>query len=121
LVDTAALASVVRRVAGGGSWQRIDPATRTFQALRIWVNDELAGLQAFLEAAPECLAPGARLAVIAFHSLEDRQVKHRFRALGADASRFRVLTKRPVSPGDPESVRNPRARSAHLRVLERVA
>jgi 16S rRNA (cytosine1402-N4)-methyltransferase len=121
LTDTAALASVVRRAAGGGSWQRIDPATRTFQALRIWVNDELAGLQAFLETAPACLAPGARLAVIAFHSLEDRQVKHRFRALGADTTRYRVLTKRPVSPGDDESARNPRARSAHLRVLERVA
>jgi 16S rRNA (cytosine1402-N4)-methyltransferase len=121
LSDTAALASVVRRAAGGGSWQRIDPATRTFQALRIWVNDELAGLQTFLETAPACLAPGARLAAIAFHSLEDRQVKHRFRALGADATRFRVLTKRPVSPGEDESARNPRARSAHLRVLERVA
>jgi 16S rRNA (cytosine1402-N4)-methyltransferase len=121
LVDTGALASVVRRAAGGGSWQRIDPATRTFQALRIWVNDELAGLQTFLETAPACLAPGGRLAVIAFHSLEDRQVKHRFRALGADATRFRVLTRRPVSPGDDESARNPRARSAHLRVLERVA
>jgi 16S rRNA (cytosine1402-N4)-methyltransferase len=121
LADTAALASVVRRAAGGGRWQRIDPATRTFQALRIWVNDELGGLQAFLASAPDRLAPGARLAVIAFHSLEDRQVKHRFRALGADASRFRVLTKRPVSPGDDERERNPRARSAHLRVLERVA
>ena len=121
MADTAALASVIRRAAGGGSWQRIDPATRTFQALRIWVNDELAGLQTFPETAPACLAPGGRLAVIAFHSLEDRQVKHRFRALGADATRFRVLTKRPVSPGDDESARNPRARSAHLRVLERVA
>ncbi|MEO8480710.1 MAG: 16S rRNA (cytosine(1402)-N(4))-methyltransferase RsmH [Acidobacteriota bacterium] len=121
LVDTGSLATVVRRAAGGGTWQRIDPATRTFQALRIWVNDELAGLETFLETAPACLAPGGRLAVIAFHSLEDRQVKHRFRALGTDASRFRVLTKRPVSPGDDESARNPRARSAHLRVLERVA
>lgn len=121
LADTAALASVVRRAAGGGSWQRIDPATRTFQALRIWVNDELAGLETLLETAPARLAPGARLAVIAFHSLEDRQVKHRFRALGADAARFRVLTRRPVSPGEDESGRNPRARSAHLRVLERVA
>jgi 16S rRNA (cytosine1402-N4)-methyltransferase len=121
LTDTGVLASVVRRAAGGSGWQRIDPATRTFQALRIWVNDELGGLRTFLDVAPACLAPGGRLAVIAFHSLEDRAVKQRFRALGTDDPRFRVLTKRPVSPGEDECSRNPRARSAHLRVLERVA
>lgn len=121
LVDTGRLAAVVRRAAAGGGWQRIDPATRTFQALRIWVNDELAGLDQLLDRAPGCLAPGGRLAVIAFHSLEDRRVKHRFRALAAEPGAFRVLTKRPVMPDAAESDRNPRARSAHLRVLERVA
>lgn len=121
LVDTAALASVVRRAAGGGTWQRIDPATRTFQALRIWVNAELDGLEAFLESAAAVLAPGGRLAVIAFHSLEDRVVKHTFRRLAADRDRWQIVTRRPVVPGDEECGRNPRARSARLRVLERVA
>ncbi|ODS53610.1 MAG: 16S rRNA (cytosine(1402)-N(4))-methyltransferase [Acidobacteria bacterium SCN 69-37] len=121
LVDTAALASVVRRAAGGGTWQRIDPATRTFQALRIWVNAELDGLEAFLESAATVLAPGGRLAVIAFHSLEDRVVKHTFRRLAADRDRWQIVTRRPVVPGDEECGRNPRARSARLRVLERVA
>lgn len=120
LVDTVALASVVRRAAGGRGWQRIDPATRTFQALRIWVNAELDGLDAFLDDASQVLAPGGRLAVIAFHSLEDRVVKHTFRRLAADAA-WRLITKRPVVPGEAESARNPRARSARLRVLERVA
>jgi 16S rRNA (cytosine1402-N4)-methyltransferase len=86
LTDTAALASVVRRAAGGRGWQRIDPATRTFQALRIWVNEELERLDVFLETAVSLLAPGGRLAVIAFHSLEDRIVKHTFRRLGEAGS-----------------------------------
>lgn len=120
LVDTAVLASVVRRAAGGRGWQRIDPATRTFQALRIWVNAELDGLDVFLDEASKALVPGGRLAVVAFHSLEDRVVKHTFRRLAADAT-WRLVTKRPVVPGEAESARNPRARSARLRVLERVA
>jgi 16S rRNA (cytosine1402-N4)-methyltransferase len=120
LLDTGALASVVRRAAGGRGWQRIDPATRTFQALRIWVNAELEGLDAFLEAASGALALEGRLAVIAFHSLEDRVVKHTFRRLSTDSA-LRLVTKRPVVPGDEECARNPRARSARLRVLERVA
>jgi 16S rRNA (cytosine1402-N4)-methyltransferase len=120
LTDTGALASAVRRAAGGRGWQRIDPATRTFQALRIWVNDEVGALAALLEAAPPRLALGGRLAVIAFHSLEDRAVKRRFRAWG-DEGRFAVVTRRPIVPGDDECARNPRARSARLRVLERVA
>jgi 16S rRNA (cytosine1402-N4)-methyltransferase len=121
LTDTAALASVVRRAAGGRGWQRIDPATRTFQALRIWVNAELEGLDAFLEAACHVLAPAGRLAVIAFHSLEDRVVKHTFRRLAGESAAWRLVTRRPVVPGDDECARNPRARSARLRVLERVA
>jgi len=122
LTGTAALASVVRRAAGGGTWQRLDPATRTFQALRIWTNAELDGIDAFLEAAVAMLAPGGRVVVIAFHSLEDRVVKHTFRRLGADESgTVRVVTRRPVVPSDEEAERNPRARSARLRVVERVA
>ena len=121
LTDTVALASVVRRAAGRGGWQRIDPATRTFQALRIWVNEELEGLDRFLEAAAGRLAPDGRLLVIAFHSLEDRIVKHTFRALGQGTDALRVLTKRPDVPDAEECDRNPRARSARLRVLERVA
>jgi 16S rRNA (cytosine1402-N4)-methyltransferase len=120
LVDTAALASVVRRAAGGRGWQRIDPATRTFQALRIWVNEELDGLEGFIETAWRRLASGGRLAVIAFHSLEDRVVKHTFRRLG-ETGPARVLTKRPVMPTVDECDRNPRARSARLRVLEKAA
>lgn len=122
LTGTAALASVVRRAAGGGTWQRLDPATRTFQALRIWTNSELDGIDAFLEAAVQVVAPGGRVVVIAFHSLEDRVVKHTFRRLGADESgAVRVVTRRPVVPSDEEAERNPRARSARLRVVERVA
>lgn len=121
LTDTAALASAVRRGAGGRGWQRIDPATRTFQALRIWVNDELEGLDAFLEAAAGRLVPGGRLAVIAFHSLEDRVVKHAFRRLAGESADWQVLTRRPVVPGEGEAARNRRARSARLRVLGRAA
>jgi 16S rRNA (cytosine1402-N4)-methyltransferase len=120
LTETAALASVVRAAAGGRGSQRIDPATRTFQALRIWVNRELDGLDAFLDEAVNALEPGARLAVIAFHSLEDRVVKHTFRRLAADA-RIQLVTRKPVGPGDAEVERNPRARSARLRVAEKAA
>ena len=120
LTDTAALASVVRGAAGGGrGWQRIDPATRTFQALRIWVNEELEGLGAFLHRAFDALLPGGRLAVIAFHSLEDRIVKHTLREIGA-SGRGTVLTRRPQLPGDDELRRNPRARSARLRAIARL-
>ena len=122
LTGTLALASVVRRAAGGDTWQRLDPATRTFQALRIWTNGELDGIEAFLEAAVALVAPGGRVVVIAFHSLEDRVVKHTFRRLGADESgTVRVVTRRPVVPTDAEAARNPRARSARLRAVERVA
>ena len=125
LGGTLALASVVRRAAGGGTWQRLDPATRTFQALRIWVNQELDGLDAFLESAARLLALGGRVVVIAFHSLEDRVVKHTFRRLAADsdtgASTMQVITRRPVLPTEEEADINPRSRSARLRVMERVA
>ena len=119
---TGRLAEIVRRALPHRGRSRIDPATRTFQALRIWVNRELEGLNLFLEAAARRLRAGARLAVISFHSLEDRIVKHTFRALasGRDAA-LRVLTKKPIVPGEDEVLRNPRARSAKLRAAERLA
>jgi len=119
---TLRLAAIVRRAIPSRGYQRIDPATRTFQALRIWVNAELDGLDAFLAAAAARLRAGARLVVITFHSLEDRIVKHTLRGLekSADAA-LKVLTKKPVIPGDEEIARNPRARSAKLRAAERLA
>jgi 16S rRNA (cytosine1402-N4)-methyltransferase len=122
-VDTTLkLATIVRRAIPSRGYQRIDPATRTFQALRIWVNRELEGLDRFLETAARRLRVGARLVVLTFHSLEDRIVKHTFRALerSGDAM-LKVLTKKPVVPADEEIRLNPRARSAKLRAAERMA
>jgi 16S rRNA (cytosine1402-N4)-methyltransferase len=121
ITTTGQLAAIVRRAVPHRGYQRIDPATRTFQGLRIWVNRELDGMDAFLTAAAGRLLRGARLAVITFHSLEDRIVKHTFRALEKTGESLRVLTKRPMLPSEPEIDRNPRARSAKLRVLERYA
>jgi 16S rRNA (cytosine1402-N4)-methyltransferase len=92
--------------------RRIHPATRTFQALRIAVNDELGVLERALDRFPPIMRPGARIAVISFHSLEDRRVKHVFR----DDPRYAILTKKPIRPIEEEIVRNPRARSARMRV-----
>jgi 16S rRNA (cytosine1402-N4)-methyltransferase len=110
---TAHLAEVVRR-ALGGKRGRIDPATRTFQALRIAVNDELGELERGLAAAEGCLAPGGRLAAISFHSLEDRIVKRFLRDLAARGA-GRMVTRRPLRPSPEEVAANPRARSARLR------
>lgn len=121
IATTGQLAAIVRRAVPTRGYQRIDPATRTFQALRIWVNRELEGLEAFLAEACRRLLAGARLAVISFHSLEDRVVKHAFRALAQTGAALRILTKRPVVPGEAEVERNPRARSAKLRAIERFA
>ena len=121
VATTGQLAQIVRRAVPKRGYQRIDPATRTFQALRIWVNRELEGLDAFLADAARALRAGARLAVITFHSLEDRIVKHTFRALAAGGDVLRVLTRKPVVPADEEVARNPRARSAKLRAIERLA
>ena len=121
IVTTGHLAQIVRRAVPRKGYQRIDPATRTFQALRIWVNGELEGLGTFLADAARLLLEGARLAVITFHSLEDRIVKHAFRAMTAGESALRVLTRRPLIPGEDEVARNPRARSAKLRAIERLA
>jgi 16S rRNA (cytosine1402-N4)-methyltransferase len=120
ITTTGQLAATVRRAVPTHGWQRIDPATRTFQALRIWVNRELEGLDAFLRDAVVRLRGGGRIVVIGFHSLEDRIVKHTFRALERAEAIVKVLTKRPVVPGEAELARNPRARSAKLRAAERV-
>lgn len=117
---TGRLADVVRRAIPRKGYARIDPATRTFQAIRIWVNRELEGLDLFLGAAADRLRAGGRVAVITFHSLEDRIVKHTFRALQAEG-RLTIRTKRPLVPAEAEIERNPRARSAKLRAAERAA
>ncbi|MGO9865237.1 MAG: 16S rRNA (cytosine(1402)-N(4))-methyltransferase RsmH [Terriglobales bacterium] len=98
--------------------ERIHPATRTFQALRIFVNRELDDLKALLEAAPQVLKPGGRLVVISFHSLEDRIVKDALRE-GAKQGWYRLLTKKPVTASEEEMDRNPRSRSAKMRAAER--
>jgi 16S rRNA (cytosine1402-N4)-methyltransferase len=119
--STAHLADVISAAARpmNQAERRIHPATKTFQALRIFVNRELDDLQALLEAAPRILKPGRRVVVISFHSLEDRIVKDAFRE-GAQKGYFSVLTKKPVTATELESDRNPRARSAKLRAAEKV-
>ena len=121
IATTGQLASIVRRSVPHRGYTRIDPATRTFQALRIWVNRELEGLDRFIEVAVRRLRTGRRLVVITFHSLEDRIVKHTLRALErGEQALLRVLTKKPVVPSDDEVRNNPRARSAKLRAAERL-
>lgn len=132
---TAELAEIVRRAVGPSARDESDPATRTFQALRIAVNDELGELERGLAAAESVLAPGGRLAVVSFHSLEDRAVKEFVRARAGrapspsrhlpltgtvPAPAFRDLTRRPIVPSDDEVAANPRARSARLRVAEKI-
>jgi 16S rRNA (cytosine1402-N4)-methyltransferase len=119
--STAHLADVISAAARpmNQAERKIHPATRTFQALRIFVNRELDDLKALLEAAPRVLKPGGRVVVISFHSLEDRIVKDALRD-GERDKHFRVLTKKPVVATEEESDRNPRARSAKLRAAERV-
>jgi 16S rRNA (cytosine1402-N4)-methyltransferase len=136
ILDTQQLAEIVRSVLPRAA-DRLDPATRTFQALRIWVNDELGELDRGLIAAEGLLAPGGRLVVVAFHSLEDRKVKNFLKLRSqapARASRhlpeivtaaaqpsFRLITKRAVRPSAREVAQNPRARSARMRAAERTA
>jgi len=110
------LADLVRRcVPRSKDRNRIDPATRTFQALRIAVNEELKSLEIALRRLPECLKPGGSLAIISFHSLEDRRVKESFR----DDPRLEALTRKPLRPSDEEVDANPRSRSAKMRVARR--
>jgi 16S rRNA (cytosine1402-N4)-methyltransferase len=123
ITTTGELAAIVER-ALGGRHGKVHPATRTFQALRIAVNRELESLEAALPQAVELLGPGGRLAVIAFHSLEDRIVKHFFRAesgYGGEGAttRLRIVTKKPIEAGEEERQANSRARSAKLRIAER--
>ena len=119
ILTTAQLAAVISTAARPMKHERIHPATRTFQALRIFVNRELDDLRKLLNAAPQVLKPGGRLVVISFHSLEDRIVKDTMRE-GAKLGQYRLLTKKPVTPGEEEIDRNPRARSAKLRAAERI-
>ena len=120
--STAHLADVISAAARpmNQAERRIHPATKTFQALRIFVNRELEDLQVLLAAAPRILKPGGRVVVISFHSLEDRIVKDAFREGASKDKHFRVLTKKPVTATELESDRNPRARSAKLRAAERI-
>jgi 16S rRNA (cytosine1402-N4)-methyltransferase len=131
IATTRALADLVARVVRGKPGE-IHPATRTFQGLRIFVNAELDELHLALDAAERVLKPGGRLAVVSFHSLEDRIVKDFLNArsktgggsrhlpeVKQDAPSFHILTKRPVAPGEEEIAANPRARSAKLRAAER--
>ncbi len=121
ITTTGRLADIVRRGVAARGWQRIDPATRTFQARRSWVNGELDGLDSFIGRAASRLQVGGRLAMISFHSLEDRVVKHTLRDLArGDEAAIKVLTKHPVIAGDAESAVNPRARSAKLRAAVRI-
>jgi 16S rRNA (cytosine1402-N4)-methyltransferase len=132
---TGELAEIVRRAVGPSAKDESDPATRAFQALRIAVNDELGELERGLVAAEQVLAPGGRLAVVSFHSLEDRAVKDFVRAhsgrtpapsrhapprTAQPAATLREVSRKPVSPSAAEVSANPRARSARLRVAEKV-
>ncbi len=119
LTTTAQLAKVVASVAPAMKSGRIHPATRVFQALRIYVNQELEQIDALLAAAPQLLKPGGRLVVISFHSLEDRRVKDAIRD-GQQQGIWQALTKKPVQAAEAEMARNPRARSAKMRAAERI-
>jgi len=118
VASTGQLARIVTQAAPAMKQERIHPATRTFQALRIYVNRELDEIKALFEAAPGLLKPSARLVVISFHSLEDRIAKDSLRE-GAQHGIWEILTRKPVTAGEEEMERNPRARSAKLRAAEK--
>lgn len=134
LQTTQQLADVVQRALGGRKGERTHPATRTFQAVRIAVNQELSAIEAFLPQAIQALQPGARLAVISFHSLEDRIVKHYFRRESRDCicpperpvctcghrASITEVNRRPITAGEEEMRSNSRARSARLRIVEKL-
>lgn len=122
ITTTGRLAELAAKALGvdpGSRRSKIHPATRTFQALRIAVNDEIGSLEALLEAAPRVLKPGGRFGIIAFHSVEDRPVKLAFRK-GKVEGVYRVVTKRPIVAQEDERLTNPRSRSAKLRVVVRL-
>jgi 16S rRNA (cytosine1402-N4)-methyltransferase len=118
ITTTAELARIVSAEAPPMKGEKIHPATRTFQALRIRVNNELGEIQSLLKSAGSLLKPGGRLVLISFHSLEDRLVKDAFKA-AKDAKVFEVLTKKPVVAAEQEQMRNPRSRSAKMRAAEK--
>ncbi len=120
LTTNQLVAAIVAGVPASKQHGRINPATKTFQALRIAVNDELSAAQSGITAALSLLAPGGRVAVITFHSIEDRLVKSLFRD-AAEQGAGTLVTKKPVAPSDMELAENPRARSAKLRVFEKAA
>ena len=120
ILTTAELAKVISAAAPSMKGDKIHPATRTFQAIRIRVNDELGEIRSLLKSAGTLLKPQGRLVLISFHSLEDRLVKDALKA-AKDAGEFGVLTKKPVTAGEQEGMRNPRARSAKLRAAEKLA
>jgi len=119
ITTTAELARVVSAAAPSMKGDKIHPATRTFQALRIRVNNELGEIQSLLKGAGSLLKPGGRLVLISFHSLEDRLVKDAFREAGR-AKVLEILTKKPVVAGDEEQMRNPRSRSAKMRAAQKI-
>jgi 16S rRNA (cytosine1402-N4)-methyltransferase len=121
IISTDRLADLVRAAIPKkfGPPDRIDPATRTFMALRMAVNDEVGNLQRLLEQAPKFLHPGGRLVIISFHSVEDRLVKQAFRS-AEQTGLLKVITKKPITATEAELARNPRSRSAKLRVAERI-
>ena len=136
LATTTALADVIKTAmprSSGGKRRAIHPATRTFQAIRIAVNDELGRIEAVLPRAIDLLRPGGRLAVISFHSLEDRIVKHCFKEASHEVksppgmmleekdATVKLVTRKPISASDEEIMQNPRSRSAKLRVVEKLA
>jgi 16S rRNA (cytosine1402-N4)-methyltransferase len=118
--DTAHLATVVAGARKQGGRQRLHPATKTFLALRIAVNREMEELEQFLIRTPATLSLGGRWVVLAYHSLEDRQVKQRYQQLAREAA-FRILTKKPIVAAEAEVQANPRARSAKMRVAEKIS
>jgi 16S rRNA (cytosine1402-N4)-methyltransferase len=121
IATTGRLAEIVCRAlgkSGRNRKSRIHPATRTFQALRIAVNNELDNLRMFLDSAPALLKKHGKIAVISYHSLEDRMVKYDFK-LNAEAGFYRIITKKPISPNRGEIAENRRARSAKLRIAEK--
>ncbi|MBI2805718.1 MAG: 16S rRNA (cytosine(1402)-N(4))-methyltransferase RsmH [Planctomycetes bacterium] len=117
ITSTGQLAELVRRCVPRSRGHAIDPATRVFQGLRIAVNDELGALERLLQVAPDCLKSGGRIAIISFHSLEDRMVKQTFRN---SPELVKELTRKPIQASEEETHANPRARSAKLRVAQKV-
>lgn len=119
ILTTRRLAEIIERIVPRRRWHCLHPATRTFQALRIYVNHEFDNVRALLQSAPQILAPGGRIGIISFHSLEDRIVKQTFKAWEREGI-MRVLTKKPIVPTNEEIDHNPRSRSAKFRIAQKI-